>query len=87
MSVVIEIESPITEKIKDITGESSDEKAIKTALERFVRDYEITPEKNGSSETNTSDLPDEYWDDLFSQPMLPAGTLERIIREGREDRF
>lgn len=87
MSVVIEIENPITEKIKDITGETSDHKAINIALERFVRDYEIKPKNNGSPEEHSSDLPDEYWDELFSQPQLPAGTLERIIREEREDRF
>ena len=50
MSVVIEIENPITEKIKDITGETSDHKAINIALERFVRDYEIKPKNNGLSE-------------------------------------
>ena len=87
MSVVVEIENPITEKIKDITGETSDEQAIKVALERFVRDYEIKPKQNGTSGQDSHDLPDEYWDELFSQPMLPAGTLERIIREEREDRF
>lgn len=87
MSVVIEIETPITEKIKDITGETSNDAAIKAALERFVRDYEVKPENNGSAEKHSSDMPDEFWDELFSQPMLPAGTLERLIREEREDRF
>lgn len=87
MSVIVEIENPITEKIKDITGETSEYKAIKIALERFVRDYEIKPKNNGLSEKHSSDLPDEYWDELFSQPQLPAGTLERVIREEREDRF
>jgi 3'-phosphoadenosine 5'-phosphosulfate sulfotransferase len=87
MSVVVEVENPITEKIKDITGETSDLEAIRIALERFVRDYEIKPESNGSSEEHSSDLPDEYWNELFSQPQLPIGTLDRIIREEREDRF
>ena len=70
-----------------VVGETSDDKAIRAALERFVRDYEVKPKNNATSERNLSDLPDEYWDELFSQPQLPAGTLERIIREGREDRF
>ena len=87
MSVVVEIENPITEKIKDITGEHSDHKAIKIALERFVRDYEIKPKINGSAGKQSSDLQEEFWDELFSQPQLPAGTLERIIREEREDQF
>lgn len=87
MSITVEIENPITEKIKDITGETSDHEAIKVALERFVRDYEVKPRQNGSLAEGSNDLPDEYWDELFSQPMLPAGTLERIIREEREDRF
>ncbi len=84
MSVVVEIENPITEKIKNITGETSDDKAIKAALERFVRDYEVKPKKAAKY---ASDLLEEYWDELFSQPQLPAGTLERIMREEREDRF
>ncbi len=87
MSIVVEIENPITEKIKNITGETSDREAIKVALERFVRDYEIKPRHNGSLTEGSNDMPDEYWDELFSQPMLPAGTLERITREEREDRF
>ncbi len=87
MSVVIEIENPITEKIKDITGETSDREAVRIALERFVRDYGIEPKNNGSPERDSSDLPDEFWDELFSQPQLPEGTLERIMREEREDRF
>lgn len=87
MSVVIEIEEPITDKIKNITGETSDREAIKIALERFVRDYEIEPKTNGVAENKSSDLPDEFWDELFSQPQLPAGTLDRINREEREDRF
>lgn len=87
MSVVVEVENTISEKIKDITGETSDHEAVKIALERFVRDYETKPKANGSPEELSSDLPDDYWDELFSQPQLPAGTLERIIREEREDRF
>ena len=87
MSVIVEIENPITKKIRDITGEESDHEAIKVALERFVRDYEIKPKQNGSSREDSHDLPDEYWEALFAEPMLPVGTLERIIREEREDRF
>lgn len=86
MSVVIEIENPITQKIKDITGETSDHKAINIALERFVRDYEVKSENN--REQHSSDLPDEYWDELFSQPMLPnnAGS-QAVIEERDEARF
>ncbi len=86
MPTVVEIENPITEKIKTITGETSDDKAIKIALERFVRDYEIKPE-NGSSEANKHDLPDEHWEELFSQPQIPSSVIDRILREEREDRF
>lgn len=84
MSVVIEIESPITEKIKNITGEDSDRDAIRVALERFVRDY-----GSEMAEQKTSDLPDEYWDDLFSSPQLPGSHSgsQAIIDERNEDRF
>ncbi len=88
MSVVVEIENPITEKIKDITGETSDHEAIKVALERFVRDYEVKPKNNGSSDEISHDLPDEYWDGLFSKPMLPnnAGS-QAVIDERNEARY
>lgn len=79
MSVVVEIEQPITEKLKDITGETSDNEAIRVALERFVRDYEIKPKKDGSS-----DLPEEYWDELFSMPMIPSAVIDDALRKERE---
>jgi len=74
MSVIVEIENPITEKIRKITGEASDHEAIKVALERFVRDYETKPKQNGSSSENSLDLPDEYLGEmlLFAKPIAHA---------------
>lgn len=79
MSVVVEIEDPITEKLKGITGEASDRDAVRVALERFVRDYEVKPEANRSS-----DLPEEDWDELFSMPMIPSSIIDEALRKERE---
>lgn len=84
MSVIVEIENPITEKIKEITGETSDREAIKVALERFVRDYEVKAKDNGSK-TDSSDLPDEYWDELFSGPMLPNNAGSQAVIDERNE--
>lgn len=85
MSVIVEIENPITEKIKEITGETSDREAIKVALERFVRDYEVKSTENGSSKRDSSDLPDEYWDELFSEPMLPKNAGSQAVIDDRDE--
>ena len=83
MSVTVEIENPKNlKKVRSIAGVASDGKAIELALEEYVkvRKPKRTKEIKG-------DLPESFWDELFSQPQLPSGILERIIREEREDRF
>ena len=83
MTLTLDIESPITEKIREITGETSDSAAVRVALERFVRDYEVKRESDSSSEGESHDLPDEYWEDLFSEPPIPASVIDRALREER----
>ena len=80
MSIVIDIESPKVRKIRDITGAESDIEAIEAALDRFVMDYEAKPPENGKSE-----LPDAFWDELFSQPQLPRGTTIKAVLDDRDE--
>ncbi len=83
MSLTVEIENPANLiKARNIAGVNSDKKAVEIALERFVRDYEPKPAKEAASE-----LPETFWDDLFSQPMLPSSVIKKAIEDEREDRF
>ena len=81
MSIVVEIENTASlKKAKSLLGVKSDVETVELALEKVIEYYEpkIRPAEN-------SDLPDEYWDDLFSEPMLPGGgSSQAIIDERRE---
>ncbi len=84
MSVTIELSNPINFiRVKSLTGARTDEAVIELVLEEYLKDHKSFEEK-----LVMSDLPDEYWDDLFSEPMLPnnAGS-QAVIDERNEARF
>ncbi len=83
MSVTVEISNPANlQRVRAILGTNSDSEAVDLALEKIIEENEpVTPPPRAG-------LPDEYWDDLFSEPMVPnnAGS-QAIIDERNEDRF
>lgn len=83
MSVMVEIEnSKNLSKARAIAGVNSDGKAIEIALEKFVMDHDKLPVKK-----KKRDLPQSYWDDLFSEPPIPSNVIIKAFEEEREDRF
>lgn len=92
MSVTVEISNVQRLKtLRDILGVEENSKAIELSIERTIREYESAQiaGKNEHLENDFgNDLPDEYWDDLFSEPMLPnnAGS-QAVIDERNEARF
>ena len=89
MSIVVEI--PYTkklEKAKSILGSDSDLDTIEIGLDKILESENIDrsaekTETNGSS----SGLDDAYWEDLFSEPMIPTSVIKKAISDEREDRF
>lgn len=85
MSVTIEISNPAKlRRVKSILRAKTDNEAAELALDKVIEDYEPTEKK-----TVSTDLPDEYWDELFSEKLLPRekSASQAIIEERREDRF
>ncbi|MGD9563668.1 MAG: hypothetical protein AB7F88_16200 [Pyrinomonadaceae bacterium] len=85
MPVTIEISNPAKlRRVKSILGARTDSEAAELALEKVIEVYEPAEKKAVST-----DLPDEYWDELFSERMLPRerSGSQAIIEERREDRF
>ncbi|HMU34081.1 MAG TPA: hypothetical protein PKC89_09475 [Pyrinomonadaceae bacterium] len=84
MPVTVEISNPAKlRRVRSILGAKSDNEAAELALEKVIEDHEPAETKPRSH-----DLPDEYWDDLFSERMLPnnAGS-QAVIDERNESRF
>lgn len=84
MSVTVEISNPAKlRRVRSILGAKSDSEAAELALEKVIEDHTPMEAKTGSH-----DLPDEYWDDLFSETMLPnnAGS-QAVIDERNEARY
>ena len=84
MSVTIELSNPTNLiRVRSLTGAKTDEDAVEFVLEEYLKDNEPADEVKVAS-----DLPDEYWDDLFSDPMLSdSASVTRALIEDREDRF
>ncbi len=84
MSVTIELSNPTNLiRVKSLTGARTDEDAVELVLEEYLKDHE-PPEETALK----SDLPDEYWDDLFSEPMLPNNAASQaVIDERNEARY
>ncbi|MGB7209038.1 MAG: hypothetical protein WBD27_10290 [Pyrinomonadaceae bacterium] len=85
MLVTVEIENTANlKRARALLGAGSDSETLEMALEKVIEDYEPVKSMNASG-----DLPDEYWEELFSQtPILPAGsTSQAVVDERNEDRF
>jgi hypothetical protein len=83
MSVTVEILNPANlQRVRTILGTDSDEEAVEIALEKVIEVYGPVRQ-----ESVDDDLPDEYWDELFSMPMIPSSVIDDALRKEREDRF
>lgn len=83
MSITVEILNPENlKRVRNLLGVTDDAEAVEIALEKTIEALAVD-EVNPPSH----DLPDEYWDELFSQPMLPSSVIDEVIRKEREDRF
>lgn len=85
MSVTVEISNPANlQRVRSLLNTNSDNEAVDVALERVIEIYELP-----TIETKSEALPDEFWDDLFSEPPLPRekSLSQAVIEERHEDRF
>lgn len=83
MSVTVEISNSANlQRVKSILGAKTDNEAAELALEKVI---EVCEPKSEPALEN--DLPEEYWNELFSEPQIPSHVIDKIIREEREDRF
>lgn len=83
MSVTVEISNPANLiRVRSLTGAKTDGDAVELVLEEYLKHHEPTVE------APEDDLPQEYWDDLFSDRMLPdnAGS-QAIVDERNEARY
>lgn len=88
MPVTVEISN--TENLRllrEILGVERDSEAVEKSIERTIREYKSAQQKtNGSDEKDhVNDLPDEYWEDLFSSPQLPKGRAIQAVLDDREE--
>ena len=80
MPVTVEISNPAKlRRVRSILGAKSDNEAAELALEKVIEDHEPAETKPRSH-----DLPDEYWDDLFSSPMIPSSVIDAALSKERE---
>lgn len=80
MSVTVEISNPAAlKRVRSLLGAKSDAEAADLALEKVLEAYGPVHQK--------TELPDDYWDDLFSEPQLPADVVKKALDQEREDRF
>jgi len=80
--VTVEISNSANlQRVKSLLGAKSNEEAMEMALEKVIELYEpVEDEPRG-------DFPDEYWDDLFSDPPIPSSAVIKAISDECEDRF
>lgn len=65
-----------------LLGAKSDDETLELALEKVVEGHEALPRS-----TSNNDMPEEYWEDLFSEPKIRASIVKETVREEREDRY
>ncbi len=85
MPMIVEIENPAKfKRVRTLLGAKSDAETLDRALEKVIDDYEPIKKR-----INGNDLPEAYWEDLFSDPPLPRGhsASQAIVDERNEDRF
>ncbi len=79
MSVTVEISNHAAlKRVRSLLGARSDAEAADLALEKVLEAYEPVHPK--------TELPQDYWDDLFSEPQLPAEVVKKALEKEREDR-
>jgi hypothetical protein len=81
MSVTVEISNiENLRRLKNMLGARDDSEAVEISIEKTIRDFEPVIE-----EAKEHNLPEEYWDDLFSSPQLPKGRAIKAVLDDRED--
>lgn len=89
MSIILEI--PYTkklEKAKSVLGSQSDLDTIEMGLDKILESENIDrPDEIAETNGGSSALDDAYWEDLFSEPMIPTSVIKKAISDEREDRF
>lgn len=84
MSVTIELSDPTNLlRVKLLTGAQTNEDAVELVLEEYLKGHQQSEERS-----SMGDLPDEYWEDLFSERMLPSNAgSQAVIDERNEARY
>ena len=84
MSIVIEIENVANlDKARAILGAKSNSETLERALEKVIENNEPV-----ETVSESNDLPDSYWEDLFSEPQLPGNAASQaVIDERNEARY
>lgn len=82
MAVTVEIRNLAKlRKARTILGARSNNETLELALDKVIDSGRI----NGP-ETQSPELPDSFWDDLFSQrPILPAGSTSKAVTDDRDE--
>ncbi len=91
MSVTVEIANTENlSRLREILGIKDDSEAIETLIARTLGTLELKEPidelAEHAAESDSHDLPDEYWEELFSEPQIPSEVIDRILRDEREDR-
>ncbi|MBE7517210.1 MAG: hypothetical protein HS105_11495 [Chloracidobacterium sp.] len=82
MSVTVEIANTENlQRIRDIFKTKNNAEAIERLMEKVIRDHE--PKITGPKED--TELPEEFWEDLFSSPSLPKGSAIKAVLDEREE--
>lgn len=89
MSVTVKISNPDSlNTLRKILGVDKDSEAVELSIERTIREYESAQkasENEHSEMVSGSDLSDEYWEDLFSEPMLPNNAASQAVIDERDE--
>lgn len=81
MSVTIEISNTTNlRRARTILGARSDAETAELAIEKIIEGSEPKLRK-----PEITELPDEFWDGLFSQPQLPRGTSIKAVLDDRDE--
>lgn len=90
MSVAVEISNiENLRRLREIVGTQDDSEAVELLIEKTVRENEPAKQATNGFENSDkdggNDLPDEYWEDLFSSPQLPKGRAIQAVLDDREE--
>ena len=80
MSVIVEISNAENlRRLKDLLGAKDDAEAVEISIEKTIREFEPS-----HSKSKDNDLPDEFWEELFSRPMISSSVIDEALRKERE---